>query len=144
MRIKILRSIVLWLGLIVSISSVLAVAQDFGKLLAIASDPQSTEGEITSTDCGRHATSFYRYTVEGIVHDGSATRTSNCESLKAGERLQVFYATNKPYLNELTNPNAGLLNAIIFAAITSVFSATAISVLILLLSRPSSNQGDSS
>jgi hypothetical protein len=132
--VKLVRAAAVWFVLTAAISGALAVAQDLSLLVSVATDPQSTEGEITSTDCNRHATAFYRYRVNEVLYTGSASRTPNCATLKSGELIQVFFSKKMPDRSELANPKASLLNAIIFMAIVSFFSSTAIVAFFLMRS----------
>jgi hypothetical protein len=119
-----------WLLLIAVISTILASVQNINELITIARDPLATTGGVVSTDCKNHKLTYYRYEVNGKTYSGQSSRTDDCERLKAGNPIQIFYAREAPGISELFDPKKNLIGAIIFTGVTSIFSST---MIILLL-----------
>ena len=73
-----------------------------------------TEGKITTTECGNHASFQYRYLAKGRLLAGSGKSSdvsTSCAALSVGQNVAVSYLESSPSISIVGSPDAALLNA---------------------------------
>src|SRR5271167_1248671 len=88
----------LWF-LVVGLSFLLLWDANVARLRAIAREPASVDGLVTSTECPNHATVRYTYSVGGQSYRGQQSLGNLCEHLNPGDKITVYYSKSSPQLS---------------------------------------------
>jgi len=81
------------------------------------------EAVVVRPDCANHATFIYHFEVEGRQfesHDHASPTGRDCDSLKAGEKVGIFYLPTDPSVSMVGNLTAQLRGERTFVALTSL------------------------
>ncbi|HEV2551204.1 MAG TPA: hypothetical protein VGU20_28100 [Stellaceae bacterium] len=74
---------------------------------------QKTTAEIRKLDCDNHARAEYAFTVVAAEVLSSDVMSTDCRSLRPGDKILVYYDTVDPTINRAREPVGGLVNELI-------------------------------
>lgn len=92
--------------------------------LRLVQHGQHATATITQLDCGNHNRASYIFDVGRMHYSSADTMTVNCETLKLGDRFEVYYDTLNPTLSRAEEPIAALINELIVIGLACLLVPT--------------------
>jgi hypothetical protein len=89
---------------------------------------------ILKMNCDSHSNASYAFTV-GSARYSSSDVVRDCDQLRAGDRIPIYYDVTDPALSRAGDPRAGLTNEIIAIVLGILFFPTFIVGFIVLETR---------
>jgi hypothetical protein len=92
--------------------------QDYSDAARLASDYVSAEATVIAKDCSSHSARTYEFRAMGqpFQGQGSSETGGNCEALRMGDRVTVFYERVNPANNSGAQPDLALREAQVYLA----------------------------
>jgi hypothetical protein len=84
------------------------------------------------TECTNHALVHYRYEVGGQTYSGWTNRGNDCNSMKKGDDVLIYYSKRNPDMSEASDPREALVGELTIIGLAAFFSPPAIILLAYL------------
>jgi hypothetical protein len=101
---------IVWLALA---ATVVAVTEPFNipSFLKLVDRGAPATATIVETTCNSHSTASYTFTVGSARYSGSDV-VRDCDLLRPGDQIQIYYDVTDPALSRAGDPRVGLTNEI--------------------------------
>ncbi len=95
-------------------------------LFGLVQHGQRATAAITQLDCGNHNRASYRFGVGRSRHSGTDAMPVNCEMLRIGDPIKIYYNTLDPTVSRAEEPKAALINELIAIGLACLLVPTGV------------------
>jgi Protein of unknown function (DUF3592) len=102
-----------WIALAALLASILG-SLNIPTYIALIQHGERTTATITKTDCNNHSEAAYTFTVGTTRFSSKGVMWMyDCQSLHAGDSIQIYYDRTDPTISRAFEPHKGLVNDLI-------------------------------